>query len=371
MSSASIALPVPPAEPAAEAVPPVAQTVHSSRHFLAGAVGGIVAATILSPLDIVRTRLQSARGASLHLPAREMLLRVVRTEGPLALWRGLVPTIFGVGPARALYFGFYALAKERLAGGEVASSSSGSGRSGNFGLSGLPLHLAGSLMAGIFSNTIMSPWWVIRLRLQLQQTPVVAPWRRSGAVAQGITTASTDAARGAYRGVIDAGVRIYREEGWRAFYRGLSASYLGVAETVLQFTIYGELKRAMQAREKSARAVAGAAAVAADPAPLNGTGVFASSFTTHSWAFVLSACSKVLASALTYPHEVLRTRMREEVATDRSKLKYRTLLQSTRLILREEGVAGLYGGMGVHMLRTVPNAAILVYVVETMTSGTL
>ena len=163
----------------------------------------------------------------------------------------------------------------------------------------------------------------------------------------------------AYAGVWDAARRIYREEGWRAFYRGLSASYLGVIETVLQFTIYGELKRAML--ERDAAAAAGAA-----PAASSLPAIFA-----HSWAFGLSAASKLLASALTYPHEVLRTRMREEVAAVGAPLKYRTLLQSTRLILREEGVAGLYGGMGVHLLRTVPNAAILVWVVESMVGGSL
>ena len=39
-----------------------------------------------------------------------------------------------------------------------------------------------------------------------------------------------------YNGVFDAVRRIYREEGARAFLRGLSISYLGLVETAIQFT---------------------------------------------------------------------------------------------------------------------------------------
>lgn len=35
---------------------------------------------------------------------------------------------------------------------------------------------------------------------------------------------------------MDAVRRIYREEGARAFFRGLSVSYLGLTETAIQFT---------------------------------------------------------------------------------------------------------------------------------------
>ena len=72
-----------------------------------------------------------------------------------------------------------------------------------------------------------------------------------------------------------------------------------------------------------------------------------------------------------YYFRVLQTQPGANADAAGAQLKYRTLLQSTRLILREEGLAGLYGGMGVHLLRTVPNAAILVWVVETMVGGSL
>jgi hypothetical protein len=84
-------------------------------------------------------------------------------------------------------------------------------------------------------------------------------------------------------------------------------------------------------------------------------------------AFVTSAAAKLIAAAATYPHEVLRTRMREH--TTGGQRRYRGVLQSTRLILAEEGLRGLYGGMGVHMVRTVPNAAILLMVVERIVGG--
>ena len=41
------------------------------------------------------------------------------------------------------------------------------------------------------------------------------------------------------------------------------------------------------------------------------------------------------------------------------KLKYTGLIQCFRLVWMEEGLAGLYGGMTPHLMRTVPSAAIM------------
>lgn len=65
---------------------------------------------------------------------------------------------------------------------------------------------------------------------------------------------------------------------------------------------------------------------------------------------------------ITYPHEVLRTRLRQ--APVDGVVKYSGLLESFKLILKEEGVPALYGGMTAHLLRVVPNAAILFFCYE-------
>jgi solute carrier family 25 protein 33/36 len=74
-----------------------------------------------------------------------------------------------------------------------------------------------------------------------------------------------------------------------------------------------------------------------------------------------------MAAIITYPHEVLRTRLRQ--APENGVIKYTGFIQAGRLILREEGVGALYGGMTAHLLRVVPNAAILFFSYELIISA--
>ncbi|KNB46222.1 mitochondrial carrier family protein [Blastocystis sp. subtype 4] len=108
---------------------------------------------------------------------------------------------------------------------------------------------------------------------------------------------------------MDAVRRIYREEGLRAFFRGLSVSYLGLTETAIQFTCYDIFKRKL----------------GDNPSKLQ--------------LFGTAAAAKLIATTLTYPHEVVRTRMRERTEGK----EYATLISSFKNLYKQSGCRGLRG----------------------------
>src|SRR4051812_25031196 len=77
----------------------------------------------------------------------------------------------------------------------------------------------------------------------------------------------------------------------------------------------------------------------------------------------VASTAKLIASSLTYPHEVVRTRMREQRGING---KYTGVIQCFKLILKEEGWRALYGGLGAHLVRVVPNAAIIFLTYESV-----
>lgn len=73
---------------------------------------------------------------------------------------------------------------------------------------------------------------------------------------------------------------------------------------------------------------------------------------------VAGAMSKTVASCVAYPHEVARTRLREEGS------KYRRFWQTLALVGQEEGVRGLYRGLATQLVRQIPNTAIMMSTYE-------
>lgn len=273
------------------------------RKLLAGAIGGTVAAMVTCPLDVLRTRLQSSAAPALRSMSPLALgMHIVRTEGVSALWKGLTPTVMGVGPARAINFAIYGHSKGSLQAR---------------GITGSKQHVLAAASAGLCTVTATSPIWVVKTRMQLETARVAA----------GASAAAVEAGKALrYRGFFSTGVYLWRKEGIRGLFRvsvysallpircprcaaagshcgehfveqGVSASYLGIAETMLQFTIYEYIK---------GRGAAEDAAAAADEDE-DGAVIPTSAWTT----LMQGAAAKMTASCITYPHEVVRTRLRE------------------------------------------------------------
>lgn len=73
---------------------------------------------------------------------------------------------------------------------------------------------------------------------------------------------------------------------------------------------------------------------------------------------IAGAISKTCASVIAYPHEVARTRLRQEGS------KYTGFAQTISLVYKEEGYSGLYRGLGTQLVRQIPNTAIMMTTYE-------
>ncbi|CDO69698.1 hypothetical protein BN946_scf184851.g86 [Trametes cinnabarina] len=249
----------------------------SWQHFVAGGLGGMCGAIVTSPFDVVKTRLQSDLfkekvasvslagngGATVAVPRRNLLWHFVETghiirdiyreESPRALFKGLGPTLVGVVPARSINFFTYGNGKQILA------------ERFNNGEENSWIHLSAAILAGIATGTITNPIWVIKTRLQLDAH------RPSGTGPQSMLGGSVSVTK-----------QILREQGIRGLYKGLSASYLGVTETAIQWVLYERFKRLTGANDER-------------------RGLLPWLATTCS-----AGAAKGIATVITYPHEASR-----------------------------------------------------------------
>lgn len=236
----------------------------------------------------------------MHVRGTGVALRQIQqAEGIGALWRGIGATIVGAMPARAIYFSAYGggMCKflTALLGKQWLADKLNGGKEGPL------IHLTAAATAGICTATATNPIWMVKTRMQLHKGHV---------------------------GVWECTRDIWQSQGLRGLYKGLTASYLGVAESTAQWVIYEQLKqtaRTVHQREQLS--------------PID--------------YFLTAAVAKLCAAVVAYPHEVVRTRLRED------SHRYRGLWQTFHRVWVEGGVPALYGGMTAHLLRVVPNSAIM------------
>ncbi|GAA95599.1 uncharacterized protein L969DRAFT_85286 [Mixia osmundae IAM 14324] len=177
-------------------------------NMLAGALAGISEHAVMFPVDVVKTRMQvySTSPAAVYTGVAEAFSRISATEGGRRLWRGVASVIAGAGPAHAVYFGVYELAKE-LGGGNAEGNH-------------FAVTAGAGALATIGSDALMNPFDVVKQRMQIHGST--------------------------YRTVPDTFRRIYRAEGISAFYASLPTTLLmTIPFTATQFTVYEYLKKLM------------------------------------------------------------------------------------------------------------------------------
>ncbi|KNZ79828.1 Peroxisomal membrane protein PMP47B [Termitomyces sp. J132] len=286
----------------------------SAIHAVAGAAGGIVAMSATYPLIFLSTR--AAVGAKNDNKSfYQILVDTIKREGLLGLYSGLDSSLLGISVTNGVYYYFY----ERSRGIILKS------RSGAKGLSALESILAG-LIAGSATTIISNPIWVV------QTSQAVRTLESSG---QPVATRKLS--------FIQTLKNIVAKDGIQAFWRGIGPALVLVINPVLQYTVFEQLKNLLIAsRTKKLRAAGAAASVVA---------------ILSDWDFFfLGALSKLVATGSTYPYIVIKSRLQ---AGQASALKYKSTIDGLLTILKEEGIGGLYKGVGSKLVQSVLTAAIL------------
>lgn len=131
------------------------------RYFVAGGSCAAISHGITTPIDVVKTRMQSnpEKYKSL-LPATAT---IIREEGASTLVKGLGPTLVGYGIEGALKFGVYEISKPLVVMACKKINTKLKRSSGHFG-GPLPF-LVASILAGAVASLILVPMESVRIRM--------------------------------------------------------------------------------------------------------------------------------------------------------------------------------------------------------------
>jgi solute carrier family 25 folate transporter 32 len=312
---------------------------------LAGAGAGAVAAVIVCPLDVLKTRLQvstlRAPGGDAYVSTVSSLRNIVKVEGFRGLYRGLTPTLFALLPNWAVYFTAYEALKkmgknknnERFALDQLLPPKPESNLAQSL------RHMCAAAGAGAATVFVTNPLWVVKTRLQVQHS---------------VSLAGSMPDRVKYTGTLDALRRLCAEEGIRGVYSGLAPSLVGITHVVIQFPVYERLK--LEIAKYPNGLFSGGMADAGD-GTFDGSGNTQPRLVhtlTPGELALASAVAKMVASSVTYPHEVIRSHMHVQGLGP-----FTGVLKLIRKIHHDGGGwRAFYRGVGTNLVRTTPAAAI-------------
>jgi len=128
--------------------------------FLSGIISGVIAVTVCSPIDVMKTRMMIQGDSKIRKDrmykgsVMDFVQRVYREEGLKGFYRGYTITVINVPLFHSLYFPIYEKMKHYLV------------EKRNFEPEAFSVYAVSAGVSGIFCNLVTNPFWLVRTRMQ-------------------------------------------------------------------------------------------------------------------------------------------------------------------------------------------------------------
>ena len=280
---------------------------------------GVISASLLQPFDLLKTRLQQPGPGSTVTSLQNILKS---SEGIRGLWRGTLPSVCRTGVGAALYFSTLNSLRSYVAQAQatpVLPTTEPTGEEAGYQSSSLPrLSNGGNLATGAVARAsvglAMMPITIIKVRYESNLY--------------------------SYKSIPGAAKAIWRVEGLQGFFTGYGATALRDAPYAGLYVLFYEqckqkLSHIYDASDQSMQALPRVSVIQ-----------------SLSINFTASAIAAGLATTITNPFDVLKTRLQLMPG------KYKNVLQAANAIFRNDGMRSLFDGLGLRMSRKAVSAAL-------------
>ncbi|GMY35885.1 adenine nucleotide transporter BT1, chloroplastic/mitochondrial-like [Fagus crenata] len=232
---------------------------------------------------------------SLGHSTTEVFQNIMESDGWQGLFRGNLVNVIRVAPSKAIELLAFETIKKHL-----------TPKSGIQPKVPIPASLIAGAVAGVSSTLATYPLELLKTRLTVQ--------------------------RGVYKNLLDALVKIVQEEGPAELYRGLTPSIIGVIPyAATNYYAYDTLRKAYKKAFKKEEI-------------------------GSIMTLLIGSAAGAISSTATFPLEVARKHMQAAGAINGRQ--YQSMLHALVSIFENEGLPGLYRGLGPSCVKLVPAAGI-------------
>lgn len=265
----------------------------SLYNFSLGSVAGAIGATIVYPIDLIKTRMQAQR-VLIYKNSLDCFVKVLSKEGIRGLYSGLGPQLIGVAPEKAIKLTVNDLARSFFTD-KISKKIS------------WPLEVLSGACAGACQVVFTNPLEIVKIRLQVQGDYNVADRLSAG--------------------------KLIRQLGLPGLYRGASACLLrDVPFSAIYFPTYAHIKKDIFNYDPSNKRCRNK---------------------LKTWELLVSGgLAGMPAAFLTTPCDVIKTRL--QVDAKQGETQYKGIFHAFKTILREESPRSFFKGGAARVLRSSP-----------------